>query len=207
MPWRDVFTTGDVVGSANGGTGFSTYNRGDLLVANSSGVLQRLAVGANGDVLVADDAESLGVRWSSSAGAAAAFTTIDCPSGTDPVATTASDTLTLAANAPVTITGNATTDTVTFGVSQATTTAVGVVELATDGENAANVVVQGNDGRLSNTRIPSSSNGGTAWSFAYNQITGLRVQGYATGSLPNLTNEYGAIVYDTTTQRLKVFLP
>ena len=36
----------------------------------------------------------------------------------------------------------------------ATTTATGVVELATDGETGANVVVQGNDSRLSNARIP-----------------------------------------------------
>lgn len=38
----------------------------------------------------------------------------------------------------------------------ATTTATGVVELATDGESAANVVVQGNDARLSNARTPSA---------------------------------------------------
>ena len=40
--------------------------------------------------------------------------------------------------------------------SDATTTAKGLVELATDGENAAGVVVQGNDARLSDARTPSS---------------------------------------------------
>jgi hypothetical protein len=38
----------------------------------------------------------------------------------------------------------------------ATTTVAGIVELATDGESAANVVVQGNDNRLSNSRTPTS---------------------------------------------------
>ena len=42
----------------------------------------------------------------------------------------------------------------------ATTAATGVVELATDGESAANVVVQGNDSRLSNSRAPNGSAGG-----------------------------------------------
>lgn len=42
------------------------------------------------------------------------------------------------------------------GVGLATTTVAGVVELATDGENAANVVVQGNDSRLSNARTPTT---------------------------------------------------
>ncbi|HTH21801.1 MAG TPA: hypothetical protein VL854_06255 [Nitrososphaeraceae archaeon] len=39
----------------------------------------------------------------------------------------------------------------------ATTTTKGIVELATDGESAANVVVQGNDARMSNSRAPNGS--------------------------------------------------
>ena len=42
----------------------------------------------------------------------------------------------------------------------ATTSVRGTVELATDAENAANVVVQGNDSRLSNSRAPNGSAGG-----------------------------------------------
>ncbi len=40
------------------------------------------------------------------------------------------------------------------GIVDATTTTKGKVELATDGENAADVVVQGNDSRLSDARAP-----------------------------------------------------
>lgn len=45
-------------------------------------------------------------------------------------------------------------------VSDGSTTAKGKVELATDGENAAGVVVQGNDSRLSDSRAPNGSAGG-----------------------------------------------
>jgi hypothetical protein len=41
-------------------------------------------------------------------------------------------------------------------VSDASTTVKGKVELATDGESAANVVVQGNDSRLSDARTPTT---------------------------------------------------
>lgn len=41
-------------------------------------------------------------------------------------------------------------------MSAATTTAKGIVELATSGESAANVVVQGNDARMSDARTPSA---------------------------------------------------
>lgn len=48
----------------------------------------------------------------------------------------------------------------TLAVSAATTSSTGVVELATDGETASGVVVQGNDSRLSNARTPTGSAGG-----------------------------------------------
>ncbi len=44
--------------------------------------------------------------------------------------------------------------TLTINVPDATTLVKGAVELATDGESAANVVVQGNDSRMSNARTP-----------------------------------------------------
>ena len=44
----------------------------------------------------------------------------------------------------------------TLLLAPATTTAVGVVELATDGEAVPNVAVQGNDARMSNARTPTA---------------------------------------------------
>lgn len=46
-------------------------------------------------------------------------------------------------------------------VDQATTSTKGIVELATDGESAANVVPQGNDSRLSDARPPTGAAGGS----------------------------------------------
>jgi hypothetical protein len=61
----------------------------------------------------------------------------------------------ISTTAPLTGGGDLTLDR-TLAVSDATTGAKGVVELATDGENAASVVVQGNDARMSNARTPTA---------------------------------------------------
>lgn len=71
------------------------------------------------------------------------FETINTTAGTDPVADSATDTLILAGTAPLAVTGDAATDTVTLSVADATTGARGVVQLAEDlaGTAAAPVVV------------------------------------------------------------------
>jgi hypothetical protein len=66
----------------------------------------------------------------------------------------------------------------------ATTSATGVVELATDGENAPGVVVQGNDLRLSNNRTPTS--------HAHGNITNAGAIG-STSGLPVKTGTGGAL--------------
>lgn len=67
----------------------------------------------------------------------------------------------------------------------ATTTTQGIVELATSGENAANVVVQGNDSRLSDARTP------TAHTHAASDITSGTV---AVARLPAATTSAQGIV-------------
>jgi hypothetical protein len=57
-----------------------------------------------------------------------------------------------ASGGKVTITDDTENDEIDIQVVDATTSQKGAVELATDGENAANVVVQGNDSRLSDDR-------------------------------------------------------
>lgn len=55
---------GGHVQSANkGGTGQTSYNKGDVLVGQSSSVLTKLSVGTNGQYLVADSSTAIGVRW------------------------------------------------------------------------------------------------------------------------------------------------
>ena len=58
---------GHVQGANKGGTGQTTFTKGDILVAQSSSVLSKLAVGANNDLLVADSSQDVGVKWTNTA--------------------------------------------------------------------------------------------------------------------------------------------
>ncbi len=58
------------------------------------------------------------------------------------------------------LTFSSATGSVTANIADASTTVKGLVELATDGENLAGVVVQGSDARLSNARTPTGAAGG-----------------------------------------------
>lgn len=73
-------------------------------------------------------------------------------------------------------------------VPDATTSAKGKVELATDGENAANVVVQGNDSRLSNSRTPTAHQ----LDGALHTVSGLTA-GHALRATGASTFAFGAI--------------
>lgn len=48
---------------ANGGTGQSSYTKGDLLVGLNATTLSKLAIGANGSILTADSGEATGTKW------------------------------------------------------------------------------------------------------------------------------------------------
>ena len=62
----------------------------------------------------------------------------------------------------------------------------------------------GNDGRLSDTRVPSASQAGTAWDFNDNEITALRPKGYTTGGRPG-SAAVGRLIFDTTINRPMVW--
>lgn len=56
---------GGHVQSANkGGTGQTAFTKGDVLIAQSSSVLTKLAVGSDGQALTADSTQAAGVKWS-----------------------------------------------------------------------------------------------------------------------------------------------
>lgn len=60
---------GGHIQSANkGGTGQTSYAKGDMLVAQSQSVLSKLAVGVDGYVLTADSSQQTGVRWAATGG-------------------------------------------------------------------------------------------------------------------------------------------
>jgi len=59
-----------------GGTGQTSYTKGDILVAQSSSVLSKLAVGGAGQVLISDSGVATGVSWGSVAGVPSSIITI-----------------------------------------------------------------------------------------------------------------------------------
>jgi len=62
----------------------------------------------------------------------------------------------------------------------------------------------GNDGRLSDTRVPAAAQAGTAWDFADNEITALRPKGYTTATRP-AAPALGRVIFDTTINRAMVW--
>jgi len=54
---------GHVQTANKGGTGYTSYTKGDLLVASSASVLSKLAVGADNLVLVANSSVASGINW------------------------------------------------------------------------------------------------------------------------------------------------
>ena len=54
---------GHVQVANKGGTGQTTYTKGDILVAQSVSVLSKLAAGANDQVLIVDSSQNTGVKW------------------------------------------------------------------------------------------------------------------------------------------------
>lgn len=56
---------GHVQTANKGGTGQTSFNKGDLLVGQSSSVLSKLAIGSDTQTLVADSGSASGVKWAS----------------------------------------------------------------------------------------------------------------------------------------------
>lgn len=104
---RNVNNVGSgILDEVYGGTGQSSYTKGDLLVASGSTVLLKLGVGSNGQVLTADSLETSGVKWATPA------------SGT---------VLSVSVNAPLTVVSGTTTPVIS--IPDATTSVKGAVTL------------------------------------------------------------------------------
>lgn len=56
---------GHIQTANKGGTGQTSFTKGDILVASSASVLSKLAVGADSTILVADSSQSTGIKWGS----------------------------------------------------------------------------------------------------------------------------------------------
>jgi hypothetical protein len=90
-----VKTTYDL---ANGAVAKSIVDaKGDLIAATAADTVSRLAVGTNGQVLVADSAEATGLKWATPASGTPAFVGVRC---------TSSATLSIANNTETVVTWN-----------------------------------------------------------------------------------------------------
>jgi hypothetical protein len=107
----------------------------------------------DGKLYFKDDA---GLETSAAAGDT--FKTIDCPSGTDPVADSSSDTLTLATDGNISVTGDSTADSVTFGLNTVPLTKGGTGQTTANASFNALVPSQtGNSGKFLTTNGTDTS--------------------------------------------------
>jgi hypothetical protein len=126
---------------ARGGTSFSSYTKGDIIAASASGTLAKVAVGTDGQALIADSTQAAGVKW----GVVTAGT-VTSVSGTTP----------LSVSNP--------TSTPVISIASATTSGTGVVQL-TDSTNttsstlAASATAVKSAYDLANAALPKSGTG------------------------------------------------
>lgn len=166
-----------VMGAANGGTGQSTYTKGDILAAAAATTLNKLAVGADGRVLTANSTATNGISWEVGTGGTVTVSgtptsgqLAEWTSATDLQGVTASGTGVPARVGSPAFTGNIT---LANGASP-TTGAVAVTAFDTDAWAASRGAVQVNDGTAntflvgtlasdtpSNGQVPTWNTGGT----------------------------------------------
>jgi hypothetical protein len=145
----NLTTVADLVAAAGGGGGGAPTNA-DYLVATANTGLSAERVVTDNTEITRDVSVAGVIKFLVGAIAQSKVTNLV----TD-LAAKISSSRTISTTAPLAGGGDLSADR-TLTVSAATTTTTGVVELATDGETAASVVVQGNDSRLSNSRTPTA---------------------------------------------------
>lgn len=133
---------GHVQTANKGGTGQTAYTKGDILVATSASVIAKLAVGLDGQAVVADSSVAAGLKWGTAAG-----TRIGATASVQTVITTVAERSIMSVTVPGSTLGTANAIRATLYIQQYQTRGGGSVLLrANYGNNTVASVVIGSDG-------------------------------------------------------------
>ena len=167
--------------------------KADLLVGLSSGVIDNLAVGTNGQVLTADSTQTLGLAWSAAATGDVTLTGVQ----------TLSNKTLLSPDERCTVSATAATGTVNFDVSTQ-----GVLYYTTNASANFTLNFRGNSGTTLNSILATgdsvsavflNTNGGTAYYPTVFQIDGSAVTPkWSGGSAPDAGNASSIDAYSFT---------
>ena len=128
----------------------------DNVSAEISGITEKVTP-ADADLIIIEDSAASNVKKKVQVGNLPGSSDVNAKvSANDTTTGFLNGKLTAGSNVTLTEQNDGGDENLDIAVPDATTTTKGAVELATDGESAANVVVQGNDARLSNARTPTA---------------------------------------------------
>lgn len=176
MALQNSWNSSIPVTSDKGGTGYTTYSKGDHLIGTSAGSLQTLAIGTDGFALVADSSQTLGVKWAS---VAVTPTTFSANTGS---ATPTNNSLSVVGTAPISISGSGNTLTAALSTVPVSLGGTGVSTMDNGiliGQNGSPIrslkvgqanVVGGNATGDAQSKTLSSNNNTLAFSFTDSNI-------------------------------------
>lgn len=177
----DNITSGTLL-ATKGGTGNTTYTKGDLLAASSSTALSKLGVGTNGQVLRANSAAATGLEW-----------------GADYVGTVTS----VSGSGAITVTDGTTTPAIS--VASASTSVAGVVQLSDSTGTTSSTVAATSTAVKSAYDLAAAAMPKAGGTFTADVTLGANVGLLFEGSTDN-ANETKLLAADPTADRT-IYLP
>lgn len=209
-------TTGTLA-VARGGTNTASYTKGDILVAQSSTVLTKVAVGTNGQVLTADSAQATGVKWAASSAGTGTVTSVGATGSnglfcttdtTNPITTTGTITVGIFDNGiPLaklnTIANNTILGNNTGGAATMQQLSISQTKVLLSLDNVENVALSTWNGTINIDIVGTISSGTWNGSVIGTGYGGTGLSGYILGDLiySSATNTLFRLPGNTTTEQ------